>query len=124
MKNFLLLFLGVWLTVVGQLLFKQGVSKIGGIALDFSSLPFSLCRALVNPFVLCALLVYGISSMLWLIILSRVELGIALPTMSLGYVLIVFLSRLFFNEKITFYKLLGVSLICIGVFVLSRGMAK
>ncbi|OGF97804.1 MAG: hypothetical protein A2Z06_00630 [Candidatus Glassbacteria bacterium RBG_16_58_8] len=120
MKNFLLLFICVALGVIGQLSLKHGMNAIGEIELDVARTPSLLLRSFGNPFVLLGYILYGISSLSWLIILSRVELSLAYPMISIGYVLVVILSRVLFDEHVTLLRFAGTLVICFGVFLMSR----
>jgi len=120
LKNFLLLFICVALGVIGQLSLKHGMNAIGEIELDIARTPSLLLRSFGNPFVLLGYILYGISSLSWLIILSRVELSLAYPMISIGYVLVVILSRVLFDEHVTLLRFAGTLVICFGVFLMSR----
>jgi multidrug transporter EmrE-like cation transporter len=120
LKNFLLLFFCVALGVVGQLSLKHGMSTVGEIKLDISSIPSMLLRSFGNPYVLLGYVLYGISSLSWLIVISRVELSLAYPMIAIGYVLVVFLSWLIFSEHVTTLRVIGTLVICFGVFLMSR----
>jgi multidrug transporter EmrE-like cation transporter len=112
----LVLILGsVSLNAVGQLFFKQGMS---GGRVDVGSL-LSL-RAFLSPFILAGLICYGLSLVLWLIILSDVPLSLAYPMVSLGYVLVVVASMVLLGESVSATRWLAVLLICAGVVLLAR----
>jgi drug/metabolite transporter (DMT)-like permease len=61
-----------------------------------------------------------ISAASWLVILSRVELSYAYPLISIGYILVMILSKYLFNETLTGYRIAGTLLICGGVFMITR----
>lgn len=63
---------------------------------------------------------YGISFLLWIKVLSKVELSYAYPMVSLGYVLVMIFSYFFFKENITPIRILGVAFIMIGVILVAR----
>jgi multidrug transporter EmrE-like cation transporter len=52
--------------------------------------------------------------------MTKFELSYAYPFMSLAFVLVLFLSALFFKEAITLPKLLGLTLIVAGIIVGSQ----
>ncbi|PJC68281.1 hypothetical protein CO015_04585, partial [candidate division WWE3 bacterium CG_4_8_14_3_um_filter_42_11] len=85
--------ISVCLGVLGQLSMKYGTNQIG--AIDFAQPLQFLAQAFTNLYVLAGLTLYAISSVLWIITLSRVDLSFAYPLISLGYILILFLSALF-----------------------------
>jgi drug/metabolite transporter (DMT)-like permease len=59
--------------------------------------------------------------LIWVVILSRVKLSFALPMMSTTYIFVVFLSWLVLKEEVPLIRLIGVFVICAGVFLVSRG---
>ncbi len=120
LKNMLLLLFCISLGVIGQLSLKHGMTMIGEIELDASRIPSMLMRSFGNPYVLLGYIMYGISSLSWIIVISRVELSFAYPMIAIGYVLVVILSRFIFAEHVTPLRLLGTLVICLGVFIMSR----
>lgn len=120
MKNMLLILICVALGVAGQLLLKQGMSSSGDQIDEVREVLPRLVRAATNPVVIAGFLLYGFSAALWLILLTRVDLSFAYPMLSLGYVLVVFLSRALFDEQVTWMRFLGTLVVCVGVFLISR----
>ena len=117
-KDYLLLFFNVLLTVTGQLLLKQGMINVGRIGSFKNAMPM-LIQAFLNPFVLGGIAVYGFTTMVWLVILSRIKLSVAYPMISLGYVLSIFFAWLFFKESVPKIRVIGAVLICIGVYLVA-----
>jgi drug/metabolite transporter (DMT)-like permease len=83
-------------------------------------LPLNLFRAVTSPVVLGGLALYAGGALLWLVILSRADLSVAYPMVSLSYVMIAVLSWLLFQEPLTITKLAGTGLILVGVYIVSR----
>jgi len=52
--------------------------------------------------------------------LSKIEVSYAYPFAALGYVVITFLSWLLLNEVITWLRIVGISVIITGVYVVSK----
>ena len=102
MRDYILLILNVLLTVIGQILMKQGMIKVGRI--DVAP---KLIQAFTNPFVIGGISIYGFTTMLWLVILSRVKLSIAYPMLSLGYIFSIFFAWLLFKESVPKTRILG-----------------
>jgi drug/metabolite transporter (DMT)-like permease len=119
MKDVLLLFFNVLLTVFGQLLLKQGMLHVGRVASVKDALP-KLIEAFLNPFVVGGIAVYGFTTMVWLVILSRIKLSVAYPMISLGYVLSIFFAWLFFKESVPKIRVIGAIVICIGVYLVAN----
>ncbi len=47
--------------------------------------------------------------------LARLDLSVAYPTVSLGYVLVIVMSRVLFRERVSAARWVGVIIICTGV---------
>ena len=99
MKDFILLFFNVLLTVMGQILFKHGMNTVGRVN-SIRDVFGKLTQAFLNPYVLSGIAIYGFTTLVWLVILSRVKLSIAYPLLSSGYVLSILFSWLLFKESI------------------------
>ena len=93
---------------------------VGKFALDYGNLPMQYAKIIFTPYVFLGMLLYFVSSLIWLVVLSRIPLSFAYPMLSLGYVFILFASALFFKEHISLVRWAGVFVICLGVFLISR----
>jgi multidrug transporter EmrE-like cation transporter len=120
MKQIILVLVTVGLNVLGQFLMKQGMSSIGAIHGNTSAVASGLSRAFLNPYVLAGVGTYGLSSVFWLILLSRVELSYAYPALSLGYVLVTLVGAFLLGENVSSMRWAAVLVICLGVVLLSR----
>jgi multidrug transporter EmrE-like cation transporter len=56
----------------------------------------------------------------WILALSRVDVSIAYPMLSIGYIVNAFAAWALFGEALTPMRLLGIGIIVLGVFVLAR----
>lgn len=111
---------GVLLNTVAQFLLKAGAGTYQQLkALNHNLLDIVFTMAF-NPYILGGLTLYVISFGLWIGVLARLQVSIAYPLLSLGYVIGLFAAYLIFNEPISAQKLVGVGLILAGVTVLAR----
>jgi drug/metabolite transporter (DMT)-like permease len=129
LKNFALILFSVVLGVLGQLSLKRGVTAASSGAysvitrsLDIKSITSFLNSAVHNQYVLLGFLLYFVSAISWLIILTRVNLSIAYPMISVGYIVIVLVSKYVLHEQVSALAILGTLLICFGVFLILRSM--
>ena len=120
MKNFLLILTCVVLGVCGQLLLKHGMSADPDKVDRVVEIIPRLTKAFLSPVVLAGFALYFLSATLWLIVLTRNELSYAYPMLSMGYVLVVFLSRMLFHEAVTGTRILGTLVVVFGVYLISR----
>jgi multidrug transporter EmrE-like cation transporter len=114
-KTIALILLSVALGVTGQIFLKQGVSADGPI----TGINRALLATFFRPLVLLGLSCYVLSSVSWLVVLSRTELSYAYPMIALGYVAVFFLSWWFFDDKVTWVRVVGLVLICTGVVLVA-----
>ena len=119
MHGIVYVLISVCFNVFGQYSMKQGMIKFGEVTFD-SNIAVTIAKMFLMPNVLLGLFFYGISTIFWLIALSKIELNVAYPLLSIGYVLLMILSYFLLNESITLYKVIGTLLIVAGVTLLSR----
>ena len=80
----------------------------------------TLSTVLLNPYVLLGFVMYALSTIFWLIALSKKELSFVYPFISLTYVLVLVLSSLVLKESMGFGKLFGTLIIIIGLIIIAR----
>jgi len=119
-KNILMILLCVVLGSAGQLSLKHGMGSVGRFAPDASQMLGTFVRAFSNGFVLVGFVLYGLSSLIWMVILSRVPLSYAYPMIAIGYVVVVILSKVLFKEDVNAVRFAGTLVICAGVVLVSR----
>ena len=103
--------------VFGQLFMKRGMNSIGNIDLKelFSPRIFSI---VFQRYVFLGITLYILASIIWLDVLSKAELSFAYPLIGIGYIFTSILAWLFFGEKLTLIRVLGILLICSGVYLI------
>lgn len=105
---------------IGQIILKKGMTNMGPLTLSFAEFGAILWRIITNPYVVIGLGIYGLSTILWLVALSRVDLSFIYPFASLGYVIMLFASWQLFHEQITIMRLVGCAVVILGVVLISR----
>jgi drug/metabolite transporter (DMT)-like permease len=110
MRSMLLVFLA---SVVGS--FGAVFLKMGALRLNKSVWSF------VNTRLILGVGLYLASSVIYAMGVRGGELSVLYPIVSLGYLFTLVWSKLFFNEPITRYKVAGLSLILVGVFLVGMG---
>lgn len=115
-----LILCGVLLNAFAQLALKQGMRVIGPFSFSVENIFPILAKVGINPFILAGLTCYVLSVLVWLMVLSRVEVSFAYPLLSVGYVVTAFAGYLFFDENMGIIRWLGVLIICLGVWLITR----
>ncbi|MFJ4292557.1 EamA family transporter [Cupriavidus sp. NPDC089707] len=120
LSTFLFIVTGVLLNAAAQLLLKAGVNAIGAITLDRGTLLVTAMRVLTQWPVLAGLTLYVVSVAVWIVGLSRVDVSVAYPMLSLGYVVNALAAWWLFGEMIGPLRVAGILLILAGVFLIAR----
>jgi len=115
-----LILLGVVLNAAAQIFVKKGMIKLGYFDFSLASIGEMLLKASTNFYILGGLVCYGVSLILWMMTLSRVDVSFAYPMLSLGLVLTSLAGYWFLGENLTFSRVLGIGLIMIGVYFVSK----
>ena len=118
--SFGLIFAGVMLNVAAQLMIKAGTNSIGYFEFSRSNiLPIGV-RLATEPHIIGAIACYALSVVIWILALSRAQVSIVYPLLSMGYVVNMVAAWWLFNESINPAKVVGISVIILGVIIISR----
>lgn len=120
MKNILLILLSVSLAVLGQVFLKKGMMQIGEIPFNLSTPIFLLGKIFNNFKLFLGFALFGLSSIVWLVVLSKVELSFAYPMVSTGYIFTILISWKFLGETISPARWIAIIIICSGVALLAK----
>lgn len=116
--TFLLGLVSIMLLSAGQTSIKFGLNAIGGVSLADGVM--GMLKIFQTPWVIAGFFFYGVSAILWLDVLSKLDFSLAFPMVALTYVFTLLIGRFFFGETIGWERILGVGLILTGVFFLIR----
>jgi multidrug transporter EmrE-like cation transporter len=97
---------------------KQGMMMFGKFPV--TQLLANVLPMIFQPYVLIGILCFGVSSIFWLVVLSRIDLSMAYPMVSIGYVVVAIFSYFVFKENVSLLRWTGIITICLGVFLISR----
>lgn len=108
------------LSVIGQALLKYGMGQMGPLNISAASLPSIAWQIIFSPYVIGGLMVYAVATFFWLITLSRVDLSVAYPSLSLTQVLVLGVAWLILREEISPLRVAGVLVICMGMLLVAK----
>lgn len=121
---YVFLFSSIGSTVTSQILIKWRVmNKFSQLVIpeDGYGKFILLLHVIFDPFIFMGLALTFLSGLFWMATMVKLDISVAYPISSLGYVLVLFFSWLILGESLTFYKILGSFLIIIGIIVTSQG---
>ncbi|KAB0495061.1 4-amino-4-deoxy-L-arabinose-phosphoundecaprenol flippase subunit ArnE [Pseudomonas vancouverensis] len=111
--SLLLLLVACLLTCMGQIAQKYAVES-------WRDQPSGWADKLRSPWLWLALACLGMGLLVWLLVLQRLEVGVAYPMLSLNFVLITLVARFVFHETIDRRHWFGVALVIGGVALLGQ----
>jgi multidrug transporter EmrE-like cation transporter len=102
----------------------QLLMKIGASSMAAPDLPSAILQAIRNVPLLFGYILYGMNAALLALALREGELSLIYPVIALTYVWVTILSVMVFKEVLNPYKIVGLSIIVLGVAVLGRSGSK
>lgn len=108
--------------VISQSLMKLGVSQGGEMSLtSVQGIVQMIVRILTTPQLLLGYGLGFVSGLVWLVVLSRINLSLAVPLLTgTYYVLVLLVSTFILRESVSFERLAGGGFILVGLFLLAR----
>lgn len=94
---------------IGQILFKISATALSESGTFFAIKPAAILFA--------AMCLYGVTSVAWVWVLQKVELGRVYPLMALAFILVPLGSHFVFGERFQSQYFIGVAMIVIGIVV-------
>lgn len=121
MSFFQLLITSVIFNVTANILLKKGVIAFGGLSGEKTKLLAELMKAAVSPFVIIGLVLYGMSFVIWLRVLSFNDLSRAYPIFAtIVFSLTTAGSMIFFKENISLMRVIGIIIMLIGIYISAK----
>jgi len=119
MKNLLLILINVFLNAAAQLLMRHGMLIIGRVEFNRNFLP-AIPKIASSLWVWSSLLCYGVSAVVWMVVLSRVDVSFSYPFVALGFVIVSIAGYFLFQEQITVARIIGMVLIVAGILFIAK----
>ncbi len=117
---FALILFGVLLNAAAQLLLKAGMTQIGHFEFSLPNvIPIGL-KVMANIPIISGLFAYVLSVVVWLLVLSRVQVSFAYPMLSIGYIVNAVAAYYLFGEALSVIRVTGVFVIIAGVYLVSQ----
>jgi multidrug transporter EmrE-like cation transporter len=117
---FLLLLAAIVLGTCAQLLLKAGTNAVGAFAFTLDNLVPVGTKLALEPRILGGAGCYAVSLAIWIMALSRVEVSVAYPMLSIGFALNALLAWWLLGEAVTPLRMLGIGIIILGVWLIAR----
>jgi len=111
-----LLLAGVVLGSFGQICMKFGLRGVSLVATSPGGTALGALTWMLRPWVAAGLGLYAMSTLIWLLVISRVRLSVAYPMISTSYILVTVLSAAVLHEEVAWpLAVPGLTCIILGV---------
>ena len=121
MLNIIVILGSVTLNALAQVFLKLGMGTAELPAQWTAGEAFRLVLwAALNPWIVAGLASYALSILVWMYVLAYNEVSYAYPFLSIGFVLVTMMGWWIFDDSLSLQRILGISLICLGVVMVSR----
>jgi len=115
-----LILLSVTLAAVAQLTLKRGMDQVTARSGVLRLGSESLREVVTTPAVWVGLILFGLSAIVWLVVLSRTSLSFAYPFASLTYVMILLADRFVLDQEVPGLRYAGVAFIVVGIILVAQ----
>lgn len=113
LKELGLLLISILTSVAGQFLLKAGALRLGKVSAE--NVVSHILAIVTVPELIAGLVSYAVGAIAYILLLTRVNLSIAGPSIALSYVFSVLLGYFIFREVVPIQRVIGVALIICGV---------
>jgi multidrug transporter EmrE-like cation transporter len=125
LPSILLLLISVGFAVAGQLTLKAAMERVGTIGgAQIADAGNTIGRVAREPRLWIGLALFGISAVFWLVVLSRVPLSVAYPSVGISYIVVVGFERFIRHEHVPSLRWVGVLVIAGGIALIGISFRK
>ncbi|NCC98035.1 MAG: hypothetical protein EOM02_14515 [Synergistales bacterium] len=116
LNNISLTLIVSFLLVVGQMLWKKGLSLIGSLNIDIETLG----KLAKSPWIVAGCFLYAFSTLLWFKVLSSGDFSKVYPLMSISYLMGMVGGAVVWGETLSIQNWLGGGLLIVSIFLISK----
>ena len=121
-SNLVAIVFTVFMSALAQVLLKLGAVRIpsqrfSGFNLETLAAFFSV---LFSKYIFTGMLIYVFSAAMWIWVLTKVDISLAYPFVSLSFIITLGFGVTLFQEPLTTTKLIGTLVIMVGCVIIAK----
>jgi len=105
---------------LAQFLMKKGLISTGIEQVNFGNILDFVTQNAASPLVWAGIIVFILNFLVWIIILFRVDLSIAMPIGSTSYIFVPLVAMIFLGEQVSLLRWIGIGAIILGINFVAR----
>lgn len=121
--TFIIALISVSLNALAQISLRKTMLTLGQMPNELSGYITLGLNLISNMWFILGMGCYIISIGLWMVVLGKVEVSLAYPLLSIGYVLTAVIGYFFMGENVNIIRIIGLTFICVGIIIISRSAA-
>jgi len=105
----------------GNLLLKAGMNQVGSVVETQLSVVQYILQTFSQPTILIGVVLYIVSFVMWLALLSMIELSAVYPIfVSAAFLIVMAGSAVWFGENVSAMRIIGTLVVALGILIVSR----
>ncbi len=117
---YLLMLLSVSFSALAQVSLKYGMSLPSMQQALAGGNWWAITQAIASDMsIIAGFILYGLSAVIWLFVLARLDLSVAYPFVAIGFVITMAVGCILFGEAFTLQKAVGTAVVGIGVYLVA-----
>ncbi|MEI8345807.1 MAG: EamA family transporter [Candidatus Omnitrophota bacterium] len=108
---------------IAQVLMKMGLGS-GGDSMNAAEVFRVLFAGPASYLLWAGVAIYALNFFLWILILSKLDLSIAVPVASTNYITLPILAMIFLHESIPPLRWVGIGFIILGIHFVSKSTLR
>lgn len=109
---------------IAQLIMKKGLISTGITSVTFANIAEFASGCASSVMVWAGLAVYLVNFFIWIVVLYKVDLSIAMPVGSTSYIFVPLAAVFFLGEQVSLVRWLGILCIVLGIHFVSRSKKR
>lgn len=119
-KIFLLIVLNDMSDALAQVIMKKGLIFNAIDSFSLGNIAEFMIRNAASPLLWVGLLLFTMNFFIWIVVLYKIDLSIAMPIGSISYLLVPIAAVVFLHEHVSLLRWVGIALIMLGVHFVSQ----
>ncbi len=120
LKIFCLIVLNDLIDTLAQVLMKKGLVQTGIDSVNLGNIVQFAVKNASSPFLWLGIFVFALNFFVWIVILYKVDLSIAMPVGSFCYIFVPLCAMLFLHESISLIRWIGIICIILGIHFVAQ----
>ena len=125
LKIFLLIILNDIFNTIAQFILKKALIQTGIVSINPGNIAEFAARNISSPLIWLGLSIYALNFFVWIVVLYKVDLSIAMPVGSTSYIFVPIVAIIFLHEHVSPVRWLAILCIILGInFVAQSSKAQ